>query len=770
MKKIYLSTCLIAFSTLLLEITLTRIYSVLFFYNFAFMIISTALFGYGLSAVWLIIFFNKLKGIDLLKLAALFFSISIIILMVGLSYIPVSFSHYPLIKRIPLLSIHYIILILPFFFSGVYISSVFTKFSIKIAKLYFFDLLGAAIGSISILLLIKNIGAQGLLFICALLSFIIFLILNNNNKLKYISIIIIIPLLFFVPKIEKYFPITPHRSKSAFHHHLKNKMIIYSKWSAITKIDVAASKPMWILWIDGGTNESFIPVLQHNKAIILSYKDITSIPYKLIKNPSVLIIGSSGGWEVKVAKNLSARKIIAVEMDQLIVEVVKNTFSKEINYLFQQPNIQLITNEGRNYLHNSKEKFDIIQEINNQTSVAIASGALNLSETYLLTKEALLLYWNHLNDNGILSVWKWGIERLFSSYITILEEKGIQEPYKHIIILHQNDEYQKLFLLKKAPFSYNEIKLIEQLCKQNNWKMLFNPLQPFDNPFFSKMLNSSNIIKLSKETGINLMPATDNKPFFNHFLPIWQKHVKMKNNIPEETIKKMENVSATERYTLGIIFLQSLFFSTVFLILPIFKFTKEKISNTFKYFIIIYFSALGIGFILLEIVMMQKFVLFLGHPAYSISMILFSILISAGIGSFISEILISKLGIKKHIVCLFISLLLLIILYLLTIDFIISKTMDSNIMLRIMISFLLVFLLGFLLGMPFPTGLSLIASYRPKIIAWAWGLNAYMTVIGSMVSIFIAISFGFHSVIFIAFICYFAAFIAILKFNFHLSG
>ena len=487
MKKIYVSTFLIALSTLLLEITLTRIYSVIFFYNFAFMIISTALFGYGLSAVWIIIFYDKLKRIDLLKLSSLLLSISILILTIGLSYIPASFSYFPVLKRIILLFIHYIILIMPFFFAGMFISTVFMRFTPYISKLYFFDLLGASIGAISIIILIKSIGAVGLLFLGIIFSLITLIIRLQTKQYKYILAIIIIILLMLLPSMERFFIIKPHMSKTAYQTHLKSKMIIYSKWSPITKIDVVKTKPMWIIWIDGGTNISFIPIAANDESLKLSYKDITSIPYKIIKNSTTLIIGSGGGWEVQVAKNLNAKKIIAIEMDSLIVDIVKNVFKKNINYLFDEPNISLIANEGRNFLHSSNEKFDIIQQINNQTSVAIASGALNLSETYLLTKEALLLYWQHLNDNGILSIWKWGIERLFTSAIFVLDEIGITNPYQHIFIIQQHNEYQKLFLLKKTPFSIKEITLIEDLCKNNGWEILFHPMYPYKNHFFFKI-------------------------------------------------------------------------------------------------------------------------------------------------------------------------------------------------------------------------------------------------------------------------------------------
>lgn len=280
------------------------------------------------------------------------------------------------------------------------------------------------------------------------------------------------------------------------------------------------------------------------------------------------------------------------------------------------------------------------------------------------------------------------------------------------------------------------------------------------------MLTKKDIINLTKSTGLNLLPATDNKPFFNHMIPIWQRNIHNSITLPKDTIQKIENVSKTEQYTLGIVFIQSLLFSVLFLLIPLLKFKKEKTNKKTSKLIIFYFSALGIGFILLEIVMMQKFVLFLGHPTYSISIILFSILISAGIGSYLSGIIINKIGIMKHIFFIHFSIIICIIFYIFILDFIIIKTIHSDIILKGFITFLLVFLLGLILGMPFPTGLYLLSKEFSQTIAWAWAINAYMTVLGSMLSIIIAISFGFLTVLFCALICYLIAFITILRFNF----
>lgn len=767
MKKIYLSLFLVSLSTLLLEITLTRVYSVLFFYNYAFMIVSSALFGYGISAVWLLIFSTKFKEEFILKLSPLFFAIAIFLLLLGLIFVPLSFSKYKILYRFILLTFHYFILILPFFFSGLFIASIFTKYTADIAKLYFFDLIGASLGSLILLFLIPKIGASGLFFLSILFSLISSAIIGENKFHKRIIIIIILLIIPFLIYSEKIIKFQPHLSKMGYIYYLKHKNIIYDKWSSVSKIDVAVSEPLWIIWIDGGTNISHMPIPISNASIGLAYKDITSIPYKIIKEPKALIIGPGGGWEVAIAKNLKAKKITAVEMDKTIVDIVKNKFNKEMNYLFSDKAINLIANEGRSFIYTSQEKYDIIQQINNQTSISIASGALNLSETFLLTKEALSLYWDHLTDRGILSIWKWGIERMFSTAIIFLKEKGYPQPQSHIFVIKHPDFYQRLFLLKKQPFSKNEIEIIEKMCKENHWEILYNPKKNSKGSLFDLMLSEEDIKNISEKTGINLMPATDDKPFFNHLMPLWKKKIERKPYLAPDLINMIENVSKTERTTLGIILLQGLFFSILFLFFPLVKFAKEGIYSKLSLLNILYFSCLGMGFIIIEIILMQKFVLYLGHPSYSISIILFSLLISAGLGSFFSGKFINKIGESAFSNYLFIVLLLVILIFLTLIDLLIKRTIGFNIVLKGIISFLMISSLGFLLGMPFPTGLFIINKISNKIIPWSWGINSYMTIIGSVLAVILAISFGFKFTFICAFIFYLISFFSLKRIIIH---
>lgn len=767
MKKIYAGVFLVAFATLLLEITLTRIYSVILFYNFAFMIISSALFGYGMSAVWLLISFKRIQDKDILPYCALLFSFSVMILLAGLSYLPISFSTYPIVTRIILSAIHYLILITPFFISGIFISYLFIQYPDNASRLYFFDLTAASLGSLAMLILISKIGAPGLLLVASLVSLFTCFLLSKQKVIKIVVAILIIAGIFSISRIERYFPIRPHLSKIGYYYDKQHDQIVYSRWSPVTKIDIAKGTPLWTIWIDGGTSSSHMPVTPPGKSVELSIKDITSIPYKILKRPAAFIIGPGGGWEVQVAKDLKASKIIAVEMDEAIVDIVKNKYKRELNNLFEDPSIELIANEGRSYLHSTKKKFDIIQQINNQTTIAIASGALNLSETFLLTREAFNLYLDHLTDNGIISIWKWGIERMFTSAIIILKEHGIQEPYRHIFIIKHKDFYQRLFLLKKNPFTREEINLIRQMCHENNWEILFNPGNPGQNPLYAQLLTPEKIYAVSSLTGLNLSPATDDRPFFNHLMAFWHTTVKKPDILPGQLIDMIKNVSKTERFTLGIIFIQSIIFSLLFLFMPLVKFTKAGVRRQSNYFVIVYFSCLGIGFIFLEIALMQKFVLFLGHPTYSISIILFSLLVSAGVGSYYSEFLINKLGLQRFLRTLFLALLVLIFLYILFLDMAIHTCIGSSLLTKAFITFFLILMLGILLGMPFPTGLSLIKQESITIVGWAWAVNAYMTVVGSMLAIAIALSFGFRIVISISFFCYAFAYIFIRKHKNH---
>jgi len=729
--------------------------------------VSSALFGYGISAVWLALKAEFIKNpkSNFLTLAALFFGISIIVLLTIICYIPFNFNEQSLSGNVFYFSLYYVGIILPFIFSGACISYLFMIYSSESNILYFWDLIGASIGSLLIFFLIKKVGGNGLFWVCSIIAFLAMIILSQKRIMKVIGVLmVIISLLSFI-LLKDRFEISPHISKRIFNYYYLTKRIVYTKWSSLTRIDVATSSPNWIIWIDCGTNQSFMPIVNLKmKKKIRKIRNPYSLPYFLRKEAKALIIGFGGGVELYNALNLGAREIIGVEMDSEIINVILDKFKEQTGFIFYNDKIKIINNEGRSYIKGSKEKYDIIQQVHNATPIAIASGALNISETFLMTKEAFNDYLDKLSDNGILSIYRNGVERIFSLAINVLADRGVAFPYKNIAVVSFNEEPGEgdLFLLKKTAFTQSEINKIKLFAKRANLNVLYLPDEPLSYKYFVPFLTRSSIKKVQKESGVLLEPPTDSKPFFNQWLPLFHYNIKEPKYFSKNTIEDVESTSRIINKIFLTILIEGLIMAIFFIFIPLIKFSSLKLLISNKA-IIYYFIGLGLGFIFLEIVYMQKFILYLGHPSYSITFVLFSLLLSAGIGSYISNVCAKFIGIKKLLFYAFPLLIAIIILTNFLINLLMEKTIQFPSLIKFLLTFICLFIIGVFLGMPFPTGINIVGQKDKHLVAWAWGINAYGTVMGSVFSLIIAITFGFNIVILSAVIAYSLSYLSIYK-------
>ena len=406
-KSFYAGIFLVAASTLLLEITLTKIFSVIHSHYSAFLIVSTALFGYGISGVVLSVSkqLEKISRDRLLFLSALLFGITTVLCYRLMLAVPLVIGEiFSSSLQMFYLAAAYLLLALPFFFSGLVIGVLLTGYTDRVNKLYFADLTGAAIGCFAIVLVIPFLGGSGtVLFagILACLSAFAFVKKRTNFALPSVAIVIIA---LFIPRAEQYFPSATKSQKRHFSNSIRGGTL-YTGWSPAARIDVVSSSPqVYTIWIDGGTCQSFMRGWNGKKKLSTRVGDLTErgleLPYKFMKDPNVLIIGPGGGTEVLSTLKFKPAKITGVELDPLITKIVLGHFSDFIGNLYTKPNVKLVNEEGRSFVRRSGELYDIIQQKSNTHPMTVASGALNLTESYLLTKEAFREYLDHLKPDG----------------------------------------------------------------------------------------------------------------------------------------------------------------------------------------------------------------------------------------------------------------------------------------------------------------------------------------------------------------------------------
>jgi spermidine synthase/MFS family permease len=778
--KYFAGIFLISFSTLLFELSLTRVFSVTLWYHFGFLIISTALLGFGVSGVLLSLWKKLREEYNLDKTLgwlSIFISLSIIICFWLLQQIPFDpFSLYADKMQFLYMPLTYIIVSIPFFFAGLALSLLFTRFPEKINRLYAFDLVGAAFGCLAIIFTMSYFGGGGsVLFAATFAATAAILFFGKTFKtFSWISFLLLVITFVISLNADKIIPLRITDNKAIS---LRKKTPVYTKWNTFSRIDlyidsskIFPQKKSARFVIDQGTAATGLDfdMKPNVKTVLQQYTGDSlyesCLAYLDKKNPSVLIIGSGCGTQVLDALHHGTKKVTAVEINPIINDVVqKNEYWAD---LFYQPQVELVTDEARNYIRSSKEKYDAIISAHTISNAAIASGALSLSENYVLTKEAFEDYYNHLTDSGIIYFTRpeFQLPRLFSTGREVLEENGIKDAAAHFYaythkppeILAGRKSFFAVFLMSKKPLSQQQVVQMNSFINLSVTDppiILYNPFKQ-NNNIYDSVLSTKNLTEFYKNYSFEISPATDNEPFFNHHTRWSSLNVQSFKDIFSQ--QKMGRMALEDKpiaeVTLIVLLIQVLIISALFILLPLWKFSSKglQIKNIFP--ILFYFSGLGFGFIMIEIVMIQLFSLLLGEPVYTFAIVLAALLLFTGIGSYISGRY--SLNAKRTLRISIISLSALLLLASFFLPPLLRQAIALSMTGRVILAVLLIMPLGILLGMPFPSGIQLISKQVPALIPWAWGVNGFFTVIGSVVALILSMMVGFQAVLWIAIVVY----------------
>jgi predicted membrane-bound spermidine synthase len=669
------------------------------------------------------------------------------------------------------LAIYYLVLMLPFIFSGMIIVLIFSRHAESIHRLYFFDLTGAAAGCVLILPLFRFFGGPRAFFVIAALGLLAGLVFSRF-KSRLVSTLLLLPFLataLFLPAMRS-MPLKVHDFKRTYKEDQEKGRIEYSEWSALSKIDIAlAPEPGWKrLWIDGGTNESALVEFDGHFGgyrVNLLSRLLIALPYRIKERPDVAIIGSSGGREVLAALNNDPASIDAIEMDPTICRIVQGRESDYIGNIFHDPRVRLICDEGRSFIKRSGKRYDVIQQVNNFTPIAMASGAINVSESYLLTLEAFEDYWEHLKPGGYLVLNRHNTFKIAVMAEAFLEKKG-KDASRHIVVIEGPDRLNNGFFLKKGPFTDEEIARITEFAEKRDHRVLYTPLLEEPGNWYVRLLQKGERRFFQELHGVNLDVPTDNRPFFEHIeglgiIDTSDPHTPAGIRWIHR-IKKFGHRISVGDLTLVVLFVEASLLSGFFIFLPLLFQKKRRRPAGGESGALVFFFGIGLGYIIIELCLIQKFVLFLGVPIYSISMVIFALLSSSGAGSYLTRFF-APSGISRRIFRLAVVLASMLLCYRFFLSRLLNTFLHLGFPARLAITMLLIAPLGLVMGMFFPQGIQWMHRRRPEWIPWVWGLNAYATVIGSVLGVAVALAFGFHAVLYLAAAIYLAGSFALLR-------
>lgn len=787
-KTFFAGIFFIALSTLLLEYTLTRILSVSLWYHFAFMIISVALLGFGISGVILALSkkINLIPSEKLLTILSIFFGVSIIASFLIINQIP--FDPFSLLTnhiQFLYLPLYYITITIPFIFPGLIVSILLTRYKSKVSKLYFFDLLGASISCFIFILFIPALGGNGLIIICASFSFISAMIFSfkNHKVLFLISVILFFLEYSFLIDKDVRFPIYVTENK-LYSKYISDRpdLKIKTEWNTFSKVDVMRDEEkspdgydIYLAIIDEGNSTTNIPNVK-SLPIMNKPADASNLAFAhrdTTKN--VFIIGSAGGGEILTSLYHNAEDITAVEINGILNDLIKNKLSYWTGPLVRNKSVRLITDDARAVLSSKRIVYDVIISAHTISSSAVSSGAMSMVENFILTKEAAKEYIQHLKNDGIMYITRpeTQIPKLITTFRIVRKEtsKGTEDSKNNFIVFRRpphNFEFGKSFLAgilyKKNGFTDTEIYRVREEATSLGLSIEYDRLSSHDG-VYKQLIESDNIEAEIDNFPTDIEPATDDKPFFDNnigFERLSMEGIKETFSQDENAIYALKDKPVAET-TLIIILIQTILTAFILLVLPLFLIKKKDDEKTPKLFLI-YFACIGLGYIMIQVSLIQKFTLFLGQPVYTMLTVISTMLAASGIGSIFSKKFILRND--RYLLLTFGIIALLAILIGFLTPLLFSMLVRFDIIFRVFISFLIIFIIGFFMGMPFPAGFTMIKDRDRTFPAYAWAVNGFFSVIGSVMAIIFAMIFGFKIVFLISGIIYlFASGFGLLQYS-----
>lgn len=794
-RFIYTGLFITCSSLLISELLLTRVFSVCLWYHFAFFVISIAMFGLGLGGIYVQL---QKKLFDEKTLCQKLFSFTLYMAGTALiapvllfkTNIPQDIFHSFDGKTILFLLVAFYLSSLPFFFAGLITSIIFSHYSKFISKLYFADLTGASLGCLLTIPFLEIFGAPTALLINAIFACFgaLFFLYGDNKRPcpRHLACGLVVLLLLISGAILNR---SHHFVEVQFAKGQNLSNDEFSKWNSISRISVTkildqattrmeamefwgVSKkfdgtfpPSRIISINADTG-TFLSSFDgdFNKVRWIQF-DPPSLVHRLKKNPQTLIIGSGGGKDVLTALSFGAAHVTAVELNPITVnDVMLDHYREFSGNIYRNPKVTAIADEGRNFIASHNGTYDIIQLTFVDTTAAISGGAYILTENNLYTKDSFKDYLKHLKRNGIFSVC-WvdvpglaGGTRLVSLGIMALEEMGITDVSRHIMVITYTPNPSwiiKNILLKPAAFNDDEQQRIIDASHQLGFETTYIPKRDAGHVKLNEIHNAKGIIKaLINNPGdreeiynyypLNIRATTDDSPFFYY------------QNRPKDFFKARGDIILSRILMVGVIMV------SIFYLMPmIFSRWGRELINRRKSDILpflLYFSSIGLGFMLWEIVFLQKLLLFLGQPLYTLSTTLFTILLFAGLGSLSTNQLKSKEP-QYYISRAIIILITIAVIYLCLLPIIFHSYMGYPRYIKIPVAILTLIPLSFYMGMPLPLAVKILHQKMPDIIPWMWGINAASSVLASILAIILAMNIGYNFVLFVGIIFYLMAFI-----------
>ncbi len=778
------------------EILLIRLFSIIQWHHFAYMIISLALLGYGVSGTFLSFTQQRLLQrypLTLMLNLALF---ALTTLPCFLLAQHIQFNPEAMLwnwREALRLTMIYLLLALPFFFAANAIAITLSRYRSVITRIYAADLFGAGIGSLAVLLLLYAVpplpGLSVLSAVAAacLVVAAVELHLPGRNWITTAAILLMASSIWLGNTLQ--LELSPYKALSQElrvdgarivnqRHsplgllHVVDNPVIPRRYAPGMSLNAAAGPPRQLgLYSDGNSLGAITRDTGEPQSLQFLDQLTSALPYHVQRPDSVLIIGAGGGMSVLQAEYHQAREVHAVELNPQIIELLSDDYAAFTNDLYRRPGVHVHVGEARGFVSKQDTRYALIQLSLQDAGGASSTGLYALSENYLYTTEAFKAYLRRLQSGGYLAVTQWiklpprNTLKLFATAIDALQANDVEQPGRQLMLIR--GWQTSTLLIKNGVFTSDDIQAMQQFCRSRAFDVAWYPgmraaeanrYNLLKEPYFyqaAQALLGPGRQSFLDSYKFNVNPATDDQPFFYNFFK-WSTLMEILRLRGQGGLPLLETGYPVIVATL----LQAIVLSLVLVLLPLLLVKKQASSGTtgtgtvLRLRVVAYFAAIGVAFLFIEIAFIQKFMRFLYHPVFTTAVVLASFLVFAGLGSAWSRRYSTRGTQRDGMLQAATGIILTGFAYLFLLDPLFNWLSAWPAAARTVVSSLLIAPLAFFMGSPFPLALSSLGKQASTLIPLAWGVNGCASVLSAVLATLLAIHFGFLVVIVLALMLY----------------
>ncbi len=799
-RRLYVGVALVSAAVLLLQLVQTRIFSVMMFYHLTYLVVTFTLLGFAAGGAVLACRPRWLEGNPAGKLAgwSVVFGLAAVASYAIMTRSLPDTAHAG--EGIATAAIQYGVLVIPMIFAGMVVALALSAAGASVGRMYAWNMGGSALGCAIYVPVLTSLGGEGAAVFAAALAFVgaaAFAPTSRGRVVAYALAIGGLGVSLFKPTLLFEVPMAPDkflRDLTEFHEahpELPPLTIELVKWDPLCRLDVivegAPDDPLAQRTIfQDGDAPTRLPMGDAQYRQEAGVKEGLAYPLFANTAPKVLAIGIGGGLDILLAKlprkypDGSEVEFTGVEINRTTYDLMVDRYREMSGNRYFLPGVTIHNDEGRSWLRRSQEKYDIIQMSGIDTYAALSSGSYIMSESYLYTVEAYDDFLAHLTDEGVISVTRYRFEpprenlRLAAIATEALRRSGVERPENHVMVIGVHIPYPEgheralnygALLIRKRPFTAAEVDLYKKYCEFDPTYFLmhapgFETKGPVADYFRAVAAQTDE--QFRRDYLYNLDPATDDNPFFfryHKWSGVWSHLLG----------RTTDDAPKTDAYTgivggkpIGLMMLitvltESFVLVVLLVLVPLLLFRREglRAPNGTKW--LLYFTGLGAGYILIEVVAMQRFVLFLGHPGYAITVVLITFLIFSALGAAVAGRSDDPRRTLRRA-------LIMVLVLIATLGVGLPSFFDAFLMIplaaRIALTVVILAVPAFFMGMPFPSGLALLRERSSPMIPWAFGVNGGASVLASIAGIMIAMGSGFSLVFVVAGLMYLTSYLA----------